>query len=92
MTSYKVLVSSTASKKFKTLLRKEQCRVREKLKELTENSHNNSNRLDIKKLSGTNHRYFRQSIVDYRVIYFLQEETIRVVRIATRSDAYPWLD
>jgi mRNA-degrading endonuclease RelE of RelBE toxin-antitoxin system len=29
---------------------------------------------------------------DYRVIYFLDEERIKVVRIATRSDAYSWLD
>ena len=92
MTSYKVLVSGTASKEFKTLQNREQGRIRESLNELAEDPYNISKRLDTKKLSGTNHTYFRLRIGEYRVIYYLQEETIRVVRIATRSDAYSWLD
>ncbi|MEM0135444.1 MAG: type II toxin-antitoxin system mRNA interferase toxin, RelE/StbE family, partial [Thermoplasmatales archaeon] len=67
-------------------------KIRESLNELAEDPHNISKRLDTKKLSGTNHTYFRLRVGDYRVIYYLQEETIRVVRIATRSDAYSWLD
>ncbi len=70
----------------------EQERIRESLNELAEDAHNISKRLDTKKLSGTNRTYFRLRVGDYRVIYYLQEETIRVVRIATRSDAYSWLD
>ena len=92
MTSYKVLVSGTASKEFKALQRKEQDRIRDRLNELAEDPHNSSNRLDTKKLSGTNHTYFRLRIGTYRVIYYIQEETIRVVRITLRSDAYSWLD
>ncbi len=92
MTDYKVLVSSTASKEFKALQKKEQERIREKLKDLAEDPHNNSNRLDTKKLSGTTHTYFRLRVGDYRVIYYLEEEAIKVVRIATRSDVYSWLD
>ena len=92
MTSYSVLVSTTASKEFRALQKEEQDRIREKLKELAENPINNSNRLDTKKLSGTEHEYFRLRVGDYRVIFYLQEKTIRVVRIAIRSDAYSWLD
>ncbi len=92
MTSYRVLVSSTASKEFEVLQRKEQERIREKLNELAEDPHNNSRRLDTKKLSGTNRVYFRLRVGDYRVIYYLERETIKVVRIAIRSDAYSWLD
>ncbi len=92
MTSYSVIVSTTASKEFRALQKEEQDRIREKLKELAENPINNSNRLDTKKLFGTEHVYFRLRVGDYRVIYNLQEKTIRVVRIAIRSDAYSWLD
>ncbi len=92
MTSYKVLVSSTASKEFKALQTKEQERIREKLKELAEDPYNKLNRLDTKKLSGDKHFYFRLRVGNYRVIYYLEEETIKVVRIAIRSDAYSWLD
>ncbi len=92
MTSYSILISTTASKEFKALQKKEQERIREKLNELAEDPHNNSNRLDTKKLSGTNRTYFRLRVGDYRVIYYIQEKTIRVVKIALRSDAYSWLD
>ncbi len=92
MTRNSVLVSTTASKEFKTLQKKEQDRIREKLNELAENPYDGSNRLDTKKLSETKHTYFKLRVGDYRLIYYLQEETIRVVRIAIRSDAYPWLD
>jgi mRNA interferase RelE/StbE len=92
LTSYSVIVSTTASKEFRALQKEEQDRIREKLKELAENPINNSNRLDTKKLFGTEHVYFRLRVGDYRVIYNLQEKTIRVVRIAIRSDAYSWLD
>ncbi|MEM4091050.1 MAG: type II toxin-antitoxin system RelE/ParE family toxin [Thermoplasmatales archaeon] len=88
MTSYKVPVSGTASKEFNALQRREQERIRESLNELAEDPYNISKRLDTKKLSGTNHTYFRLKVGDYRVIYYLREKTIRVVRIATRSDAY----
>lgn len=92
MTSYEVLISSTASKEFKSLQRKEQDRIRQKLKELSEDPYNSSYRLDTRKLSGTNHTYFRLRVGDYRIIYFLEEGNIRVVIIAIRSDAYSWLD
>ncbi|EQB72929.1 MAG: type II toxin-antitoxin system RelE family toxin [Thermoplasmataceae archaeon] len=92
MTTYKILVSSSASKEFKDLQKKEQGRIREKLKELAEDPNNKSNRLDTKKLSGDRHSYFRIRVGNYRVIYYLEEETIKVVRIAIRSDAYSWLD
>jgi mRNA interferase RelE/StbE len=92
LTRYSVLVSTTASKEFRALQKKEQDGIREKLNELAEDPYDRSNRLDTKKLSGTKHTYFRLRVGDYRVIYYLQEETIRVVRIAIRSDAYSWLD
>ena len=92
MTSYKVLVSGTASKEFIALQKRELGRIRESLNELAEDPYNIFKRLDTKKLSGANHTYFGLWIGEYRVIYYLQEETIRVVRIATRSDAYSWLD
>ncbi len=92
MTNYKVLVSTTASKEFKVLQKKEQDRIRAKLNELSADPHNNSNRLDIKRLSGTNRAYSRLRVGNYRIIYYLEGERIKVVRIAIRSDAYTWLD
>ncbi len=92
MTSYNVLLSTTASKEFKALQKIEQERIRAKLNELGEDLYNNSNRLDTKKLSGFNRTYFRLRVGNYRVIYYIEEETVKVVRIAIRSGAYSWLD
>ena len=92
MTTYKVLLSTTAAKEFKSLQKMEQNRIREKLNDLAKDPYNNSQRLDIKKLTETSRIYYRLRVGDYRVIYFLDDDGIKVVRIATRSDAYSWLD
>ena len=92
LTNYDVLLSTTAAKEVKALQKIEQNRIREKLNELAKDPYSSLHRLDTKRLSGTNHIYYRLRVGDYRVIYFLDEERIKVVRIATRSDAYSWLD
>ena len=92
MTTYEVLLSTTAAKEFKSLQKMEQNRIREKLNDLAKDPYNNSRRLDTKKLTGTSRIYYRLRVGDYRVIYLLDEDRIKVVRIATRSDAYSWLD
>ncbi len=92
MTAYEVLLSTTAAKEFKSLQKIEQNRIREKLNDLAKDPYNNSQRLDTKKLTGTSRIYYRLRVGDYRVIYFMDDDGIKVVRIATRSDAYSWLD
>ena len=92
MTTYEVLLSTTAAKEFKSLQKMEQNRIREKLNDLAKDPYNTSQRLDTKKLTGTSRIYYRLRVGDYRVIYFLDDDGIKIVRIATRSDAYSWLD
>jgi mRNA interferase RelE/StbE len=92
LTTYEVLLSTTAAKEFKSLQKMEQNRIREKLNDLAKDPYNNSQRLDTKKLTGTSRIYYRLRVGDYRVICFLDDDGIKVVRIATRSDAYSWLD
>lgn len=57
------------------------------MNDISEDRQNSFNRHDTKKLSKTKYAYFRLRVGDYRVISYLQEETIRVVRIAIISDA-----
>ena len=92
MTRFSVLVSTTAAKEFKALQREEQERVRARLNELAEDPYNSSNRLDTKLLSGTKHKYFRLRVGEFRIIYYMEKEIIKVIRIAKRSNAYSWLD
>ena len=88
MTCYSILVSTTVPKGFKALQKIEQERIRDKLSELAKDPYNNSNRLDTKKLSGTKHTNYNLRVREYRIIYYLEVEIIRIVRIANRSDVY----
>lgn len=92
MTSYKILVSQTAAKELKGLDESVQSRIKEKLIELAQDPSNNSGRLDVKKLSATRRNYCRLRVGEFRIIFFIEEMAIKVVRIANRSDVYSWLD
>ncbi len=92
MTSYNVLVSITAIRELNALKEIDRERIKDKLRELSKDPHNSLNHLDTKKLSGTKRTYYRLRVEDYRVIYFTEDRIIKVVKIATRSDVYSWLD
>ena len=92
MTSYEVLVSQTAAKELKALEQNLQSRIEEKLMELAEDPSNRSGRLDIKKLTATKRNYYRLRVGDYRIIFFTEGVSIKVVKISKRSDVYSWLD
>ena len=92
MTSYEVLVSQTAAKELKSLEENLQSRIKEKLMELAEDPSNRSGRLDVKKLSATTRHYYRLRVGEYRIIFFTEKKSIKVVRIANKSNVYSWLD
>ena len=92
MTNYKILVSQTAAKELKVLDESLQSRIKEKLRELARDPSNTSGRLDVKKLSATKRNYSRLRVGEFRIIFFIEEMAIKVVRIANRSDVYSWLE
>ncbi len=92
MTNYDVLVSRTAVRELNALKETDQERIKNKLRELSKDPHNSLNYLDTKNLSGTKRTYYRLRVGEYRVIYFIEDRIIKVVKIATRSDVYSWLD
>ena len=92
MTGYEVLVSQTAAKELKALEKGLQTRIKEKLRELAQDPSNRSGRLDVEKLSATKRDYYRLRVGEYRLIFFTEKKSVKVVRIANRSNIYPWLD
>ena len=62
------------------------------MREISGDPSNLKGRFDIKKLAGKKRTYYRLRVGDYRIIYFLEDNMVKVVRVATRSDAYPWLE
>ena len=92
MTKYKVLISETGSRELRELEEAQRNRIKDRLRELAKDPFSTSHRMDLKKLAGTKRTYYRLRVGEYRVIYFIDGNTIKVVRIAHRSAVYSWLD
>ena len=92
MTKSEIFVSTTASKELNKLESKTKERIKRKVREILADPSNSKGRFDIKKLAGKKRTYYRLRVGDYRIIYFLEDNVVKVVRVATRSDAYPWLE
>ena len=92
MTEFEIFVSTTASKELNKLESKTKERIKRKVREILADPSNSKGRFDIKKLAGKKRTYYRLRVGDYRIIYFLEDNVVKVVRVATRSDAYPWLE
>ena len=92
MTKFEIFVSTTASKELNKPESKIKERIKRKVREISADPYNLKGLLDIKKLAGKKRTYYRLRVGDYRIIYFLEDNMVKVVRVATRSDAYPWLE
>ena len=92
MTKSEIFVSTTASKELNKLESKTKERIKRKVREILADPSNSKGRFDIKKLAGKKRTYYRLRVGDYRIIYFLEDNMVKVVRVATGSDAYPWLE
>ncbi len=92
MTEFEIFVSTTASKELNKLESKTKERIKRKVREILADPSNSKGRFDIKKLAGKKRTYYRLRVGDYRIIYFLEDNMVKVVRVATGSDAYPWLE
>jgi mRNA interferase RelE/StbE len=92
LTKSEIFVSTTASKELNKLESKTKERIKRKVREILADPSNSKGRFDIKKLAGKKRTYYRLRVGDYRIIYFLEDNMVKVVRVATGSDAYPWLE
>ena len=92
MTKYRILLSQTAVSQLELLESKEKKRVKEALFGLEEDPFRNRPRADIKKLRHPSEPpLFRLRIGDYRAIYFVISNEVRVTEIIHRSKGYDWL-
>ncbi len=89
--SKSIQLSTKAQKEFKKLPKDVKTRIRTALHDLADN---NSKRSDIKKLKGVEGRedLYRLRVGNYRITYFPEKNTIKVIRIVHRSKGYNWLD
>jgi mRNA interferase RelE/StbE len=87
----KVRLSTKAQKEFKKLPKNVKKRIRTALHDLADND---IKRLDVKKLKGVEGRedLYRLRVGNYRITYFPEINTIKVIRIIHRGKGYNWLD
>lgn len=89
--SIDIQLSTKAQKEFKKLPKNVKNRIRTALVKLAGDE---TKRLDIKKLKGVEGRedLYRLRVGDYRITYFPEKKTIKVIHIIHRSKGYNWLD
>ncbi|MGY5879097.1 MAG: type II toxin-antitoxin system RelE/ParE family toxin [Candidatus Thorarchaeota archaeon] len=93
MTKFRILLSQTAVSQMSLLNSKQSKRVIDTLTNLEENPFRRRSGVDIKKLvTPDDPPLFRLRIGDYRAIYFVIENEVRVTEIIHRSKGYKWLE
>ncbi|MGY5858955.1 MAG: type II toxin-antitoxin system RelE/ParE family toxin [Candidatus Thorarchaeota archaeon] len=93
MTRFSILLSQTAVSQLSLLSTKQKKRVKDALLNLEENPFRKRSGVDIKKLvTPDDPPLFRLRIGDYRAIYFVLNDEVRVTEIIHRSKGYKWLE
>lgn len=85
---HEILLSKTFQKQFKTLDKSMQKRVRNALLALEENPIEPRPGADIKELKNTKPQKHRIRIGDYRIVYFMEKKTVKVIEIFLRGRGY----
>lgn len=89
MTKFRVLVSETAVKQLLGLEKQIQARLKLGMKELADNPYLSRPRADIKKLRGSNNpELYRLRVGNFRIIYSVINNEVKVTEIIKRSAAY----
>ena len=91
MTKYRILLSQTAVSQLGLLSSKQMNRIKKGLKQLEDDPFQKRSGADIKKLvTPSDPPLFRLRIGNYRAIYFVVEQEVRVTEIIHRSKGYKW--
>ena len=85
---YNVLISKTARRTLENLQEKDKQRIISKLKELTNNPGKRRAKMDIKKLRDTDPTLYRLRVGDFRVIYAIIGDEVKVTEIMHRGKNY----
>ncbi len=93
MTKFRILLSQTAVSQLSLLNSKQKKRVKGALLKLEDVPFRRRSGVDIKKLVTPDEPpLFRLRIGDYRAIYFVLNDEVRVTEIIHRSKGYKWLE
>ena len=85
---FEVLVSGTFQKQFRRLPESMQDRIRKGLKELEKDPFKPRANADIKPLQDTKPQKYRLRISDYRIVYTVESDTVKVIELFRRGRGY----
>lgn len=85
---YRVLVSSTFQKEYGHLDPESQSRIRNALEQLAEDPFTSRTHVDINALKDTEPKKYRLRIGQFRVVYAVFENEIRVIELFSRKRGY----
>ena len=85
---YQVLLSQNFKKHYSGLEKEEQKRIKKALYELETDPFNPRPTADIKPLTATKPRKYRLRVGNFRVIYFIESESVRVIEVFRRGKGY----
>lgn len=86
--AYSLLASKRFRKQLGELDESTKTRVKEALKGLREDPFISRSNVDIKQLKNTNPKKYRLRVGDFRIFYFIDNEEIKLLKIADRKNAY----
>lgn len=89
---YKLLVSKTFQKKFNQLEENIQNSIRKTLKELEKDPFLSRSKCDIKLLKDTQPKKYRLRIGEYRIIYVIESEKVKIIDLLKREIGYSRLE
>lgn len=85
---YQILLSKTFQKQFKTLDKPMQKRVKNALLALEDNSIEPRPGADIKELKNTKPPKHRIRVGNYRIVYLVEKNTVKIIEIFLRGRGY----
>jgi mRNA interferase RelE/StbE len=90
---FKVLLSETARRQLYELNEKQAEKIKSHLILLSENPFRRRAKADIRKLQGfKNPELYRMRIGDYRAVYTISRDEIKITEIIHRGKGYKWLE
>lgn len=90
--SYTVLVSKKFQQKFHQFPNKIQNQIRNALNELQEDPYTSRPKCDVKELKDTHPKKHRLRVGDYRVIYFVEKNNVKIIDLIERKIGYGRLE
>lgn len=85
---YQVAVSETFQKQYNSIDKKLQKRIKEKLQNLKEDPFSARSGADILPVKGTNPQKYRLRVGDYRIIYCVEKDIVKVIEMFPRGKGY----